>query len=41
MTNTVYANCLGVTDLSVFEEIQGNLHILQLVEAHSTLLPGL
>lgn len=33
--------CPGVTDLSVFEEVQGNLDILQLVEAHSALFSGL
>ena len=29
------------TDLSVFEEVQGDLYILQLVEAHATFLPWL
>ena len=27
--------------LSVFEEVQGDLYVLQLVEAHAPLLPGL
>lgn len=30
-----------IKDLSVFEEVQGDLHILQLVEAHPSLLPWL
>lgn len=29
------------TDLSVFEKVQRNLYILQLVEAHPALLPRL
>lgn len=32
---------LTIRDLSVFEEVQGDLHILQLVEAHPSLLPWL
>lgn len=29
------------TDLSAFEKVQGDLYILQLVEAHSAFLPRL
>lgn len=32
---------LAIRDLSVFEEVQGDLNILQLVEAHPSLLPWL
>lgn len=32
---------MAIRDLSVFEEVQGDLHILQLVEAHPSLLPWL
>lgn len=37
----VALNTDQIRDLSVFEEVQGDLHILQLVEAHPSLLPWL